>query len=94
MMLMPNSLPVRRMSRSISLASAGVEAGGGLVEQNHDRIVDEGLGELDALLHAGGILFDVAVALLVEADVAEDIGGASPGGDGGDAAHLGHVSRH
>ena len=73
------------------LSSAGVESGCRLVEQNHDGVVDEGLGELDALLHAGGVLFDVPVALLVEADVAEDVGGAGAGGDGGDAAHLGHV---
>ena len=91
-MLMPNSLPVRRMSRSISSRPPGSRPASRLVEQDHDGIVDEGLGELDALFHAGGILFDVAVALLVEADVAEDVGGASPSSDSGDTAHLGHVS--
>ena len=53
----------------------------------------ERLREFDALLHAGGIRADEAVALFVEADVAERLGGAFARGGGGEARHAAHV-RH
>ena len=74
------------------LASARIESGSRLVEQHHDRIVYEGLGKLDALLHTSGVLFDMAVPFLVESDVAEDIRGTSTRIRRGNPAHLSHVS--
>ena len=44
-------------------AGARIEAGGGLVEQEHLGIVDERVGEAEALLHAAGEAEDVGVAL-------------------------------
>src|ERR1019366_2435348 len=73
------------------LAAFGVEAVGGLVEEEEFGIVDERLRELDALLHAGGVAADEAVALLVEADVTERLGGAFARGGGGEAGHAAHV---
>ena len=43
-------------------ARAGIEAGGGLVEQQDGGRVDEALGQLDAALHAAGEGFDVVLA--------------------------------
>jgi hypothetical protein len=53
--------------------------------------VDQGLGELDALLHAGGVAADAAVALLVEPDVAQCLGRSFPGHGGGQSADASHV---
>ena len=61
------------------VAADRVEAVGRLVEQDQLRVVDQGLGELDPLLHAGRVAADGAVALLVEADVAQRVGGALAG---------------
>ena len=74
MTAIPNSVPVRRTSASISSRPGRVEAVGRLVEQEQARAVDERLGELDPLLHAGRVAADRPVALLVQADVAEDLG--------------------
>ena len=62
------------------VAAGRVEAVGRLVEQQQPRVVDERLGELDPLLHAGRVAADRAVALLVQPDVAEDLGGPLAGG--------------
>ena len=70
----PNSVPVRRISSSISSRPAGIESVRRLVEQEQARIVDERLGELDPLLHPGRVAADRAVALLVQPDMAEDLG--------------------
>ena len=43
----------------------------------------EGLGQLDPLLHAGRVAADRPVALLVQADVAQHLGGALAGGGAG-----------
>ena len=76
---MPNSVPVRRTRSEHLVAAERVEAVGRLVEQHQLRVVDEGLGQLDALPHAGGVAADRPVALLVEPDVAQDLGGALAG---------------
>ena len=87
----PNSVPMRRMRHEHLVAALGVEAVRRLVEEDQARVVDEGLRELHALLHAGGVAVDLAVAGLEQADVAEDLGGALAGGGAREAADLGHV---
>ncbi len=75
------------------VAAGRIEAVGGLVEKEELGIVDERLGELDPLLHAGGVAADLAVALLVQSDVAEHLGRAFAGRrprQAGDAGHVGH----
>ena len=74
MTAIPNSVPVRRTSAEHLVAAGRVEAVGRLVEQQQPRVVDERLGELDPLLHPGRVAADRAVALLVQADVAQDLG--------------------
>ena len=69
----------------------GVEAVGGLVEQHQPRVVHQRLGELDALLHAGGVAADRPVALLVQPDVAQHVGGALARRGVRQPRHLGHV---
>ena len=65
----------------------GVEAVGGLVEQHQPGVVDERLGELGLLLHAGGVAAHRPVALLGEPDVAQHLGGPLAGGHPGQARH-------
>ena len=77
---MPNSVPMRWISAEHRVAAGRVEAVGRLVEQQQVGVVDERLGQLHPLLHAGGVAADLAVALLVEPDVAQRLGGALPGG--------------
>ena len=55
------------------VAALRVHAVGRLVEEQQIGIVDERLRELDALLHAGRVGLEVAVARLAEADVVEDL---------------------
>ena len=62
------------------VASGRVEAVRRFIEQQQPRIVDERLGQLHALLHAGRIAADRPVALLVQADVTEDLGRSLAGG--------------
>ena len=57
------------------VAAGRVEAVRRLVEEQQARVVDERLGELDPLLHPGRVAADRPVALLVQPDVAEDLGG-------------------
>ena len=66
-----------------------VEAVGRLVEQQQVRVVHQRLGQLDPLLHAGGVAADLAVALLVEADVAQRLGGPLSGARYGQARTSG-----
>jgi hypothetical protein len=73
------------------VASGRVEAVGRFVQEHELRVVDEGLRELHPLAHPGGVAADRAVALLVQADVPERVGGAFAGGGRGEAAHAGHV---
>ena len=75
------------------VATGRIEAVRRLVEEEQPRVVDERLGQLDALLHAGRVAADLAVALLVQPDVAEDLGRPLARGvrrQPRDAAHVGH----
>ena len=54
--------------------------------------MDEGLGELDPLLHPGRVAAHRPVALLVQADVAEDLGRPLAGGRAREAGHPRHVA--
>ena len=58
------------------LAALRVHAVGRLVEEQQIRVVHQGLGQLDALLHARRVGLDVAVPGLAEADVVEHLVGA------------------
>ena len=58
------------------VAPLGVHAVGRLVEEQQIGIVHQRLRQLDALLHAGGVGFDVAVPRLAQADVKEHLVGA------------------
>ena len=77
---MPNSVPIRCTSAEHGVAAGRVEAVGRLVEQQQVGVVHQRLGQLDPLLHAGGVAADRAVALLVEPDVAQRLGGPLAGG--------------
>ena len=57
---------------------ARVEAGGGLVEQQHLGVVDERVGEAQALLHAARQALDVGVALVGEVDQLEQVADHPP----------------
>ena len=73
------------------VAAGRIEAVGRLVEQQQARVVDERLGQLDPLLHPGRVAADGAVALLVQPDVTEDLGGPFARGRARQAGHPGHV---
>ena len=75
MTAIPNSVPVRRTSVEHLVAAGRIEAVRRLVEQQQAWVVDERLGQLDALLHAGRVAADRAIALLEQPDVAQDLGG-------------------
>ena len=62
------------------VASGRVEAVGRFIEQQQPRTMNERLGQLHALFHAGGIAADRPVALLVQADVTEHLGRSFAGG--------------
>ena len=65
-------------------AARGVEAGGGLVEEQHGRLVHEGQREVEAPLHAARVLADPAVGRAREAHPGEELvaadGGPRPSG--------------
>ena len=73
------------------LAARGVEPVGGLVQ--HDQLggVDQRLGQLGALLHAGREGADEARALLLEAHLEQHLRGAQHRVAARQAAQLGHV---
>ena len=88
--------------RQHGVPAGRVEAVGRLVEQQQVGVVHQRLGELDPLLHAGRVAADLPVALLVEPDVAQRLGGAFAGGrarqaadpaEVGDELGGGHVRR-
>ena len=68
-----------------------VETGGRLVEEREQRIVDEGLRQLDALLHARGVRPHRPVPLLEQSDVPEHVGRPQARGGPREAADLRHV---
>ena len=72
-------------------ASGRVEVRGRLVEEEDLRVVDEGLGQLEALLHARGIGVEEPVAGLAEADVEEDLVGPLHGLLPGHAGELAEI---
>src|SRR5439155_325492 len=72
-------------------AADRVEAVGRLVQEDHLRVVDQRLRELDALLHTGRVAADGAVALLVQTDVPQGVRGALAGGRGRQTGHARHV---
>ena len=73
------------------VAPLRVHAVGRLVEEQQIGIVHERLRELDALLHAGRVGLDVAVARLAEADVVEHLVRALHRVDGRQAGELAAV---
>ena len=93
MIEMPNSLPMRDDEVEHLVAAGRVEAVRRLVEEHELRVVHERLGELHALPHAGRVAAHLAVALLEEADEAQDLGGALARGAARQAVDAGHV-RH
>ena len=58
------------------LSADGVEAGGGLVQEDDRGLVDERRGEVEAALHAAGIAADPPVGVFGEADDVEQVGDA------------------
>src|SRR5262249_15950789 len=97
---MPNSPPILPITSTSPAPPAGpgdqvrhrgppggVAAGGRLVEQQQPRITDQGLGQLDPLLHPGRIGADEPVPLLMQADVAQGFGGPLPGRRGRQPGH-------
>ena len=74
--------------RQHRVAADRVQAVGRLVEQDQPRVVDEGLGQLHALLHAGGEAADLPVALLVQTDVAQRVRGVFRRGGRRQAADI------
>ncbi len=72
------------------LAGRWIEAVGRLVEHEQPGPVDQGLGELDHLLHPGGEGAHLAVARLAETDVEERLVGSFEGGLRRQAAEFGH----
>src|SRR5580698_4705066 len=81
----------RRDQLEHGVAAGGVEPIGRLIEQHQPRIADQRLGELYPLLHAGRVAADLAVPLLVQADVPQRLGGALPGRGGRQPGHAAHV---
>ena len=80
---MPKSPPIRLIRSSMASRPVRIQSVGRLVEQQQPGIADERLRQLDPLLHAGRVGTDLAVALLVEADVPERLGGTLLGRGGG-----------
>ncbi len=89
--LIPNSRCVFLMSDEHLLAASGIEPRGRFVEENERGVVHQRLAELDALLHAGGVPADGAVALLEETDVAQRVSRAGARHVRWEPAHLRHV---
>ena len=91
MMLMPNSLPVRRIRASISSRPSGSRPAVGSSSRTMTGVVYQGLRQLHTLLHAGGVLANRPVPLLVESDVPQRVRRACPGVGRRESANLGHV---
>ena len=69
-----------------------IKAVGRFVQQQQPWIVDQGLGQLDALLHARGVGADRPIAFLVHAHVPQHLGGPFPGRRTRQAGHLAQVA--
>src|SRR5258708_19232060 len=55
------------------MPGAGIEAGGGLVEKQSLRMVEQAFGELDAALHASGESFYAIVGTVEQSNAREDL---------------------
>ena len=53
-------------------AALRIQTAGGLIQEKPDRIVDQGLGQLQALLHALAVVVALAVALVGQPHVVQD----------------------
>jgi hypothetical protein len=73
-MLIPKSPPTRRISSSISRRPSGSRPAVGSVEERDHGIVDESLGERDALLHSRRVGPHLPVSLLEQPDVTQYVG--------------------
>src|SRR5258708_5200039 len=56
-----------------------VQAGGGLVEEQHLRPADQAGGQVQAPLHAAGISLGRPVGRVAQAELLEQLGGPAPG---------------
>ena len=74
------------------VASSRIEPVRGLVEEQQLGVVDDRLRQLDPLLHAGRVAADRPIALLVQAHVAEHLGGPLARGSGRQPGHTAHVA--
>ena len=66
-----------------------VQAGGRLVGDDDLRLVEQGAGDEQAALHAGGELVDLAVALFLEFDELQQLGDPLSGLRAGDVEEMG-----
>ena len=69
----------------------GIETGGGLVDDEELRIVEERLRDADALAHAAGIAAERALGDVSEIYEREEFRDAPAGSGGGDAFHGGEI---
>ena len=70
MTVLPRRLEVEDEVADFARAG-GIDAGGGFVEHEQARVVDEGLGQADALEHALGISCQAAVGGFFQSDHVE-----------------------
>ena len=75
-------------------AGPRVEARGRLVEQQDLRVVDERVGEAQALLHAAGEALDIRVALVAEVDEVQQVADHLAPAGGGDPVAAAKKSRY
>ena len=80
-----------QLAEELAQLDAGprVETGGRLVEEQHLRVVDERVGEAEALLHAARQALDVGVALVAEVDEVEQVADHLAPAGGRDAVAAG-----
>src|SRR5215470_8774062 len=72
-------------------APGRVQPDRGLVQKQQPWVADQGLGQLDPLLHPGGVGAGLPVPLLVHADMAQRIGGPFLRGGGRQPRHAPEV---
>jgi len=70
------------------VTAGGVEAVGGLVQEDQARVVHQRLSEFDPLAHTGRVAADRPVPLLVQPDVAQRVGGPLPRSRRGEPGHA------
>ncbi len=72
------------------VAGAGVEAGGGFVEEDDPRAADEGHGDVEAALHAAGVGGGGLLRGVGEAEAFQQFGGDPAARGPGDQVQVGH----